>query len=65
VPMRVDEHSWIVGLCAVYGDDEPTVLTERGARDWAASLNGKYRWIEIDPTPRPLRWPWPLRRRGV
>jgi hypothetical protein len=55
-PMEVED-GWIVGLCAVRGDTDPTVLTEKGAREWAARLNARleHRWFEIDPTPRPWR----------
>jgi hypothetical protein len=32
---------WVVALCAVSGDECATVLTEKGAREWADRLNGK------------------------
>lgn len=32
---------WVVALCAIQGDDDATVVTEKGAREWAERLNSK------------------------
>jgi hypothetical protein len=37
-PMET-EYGWIVGLSAITTDTDPTVLTEKGAREWAERLN--------------------------
>jgi hypothetical protein len=44
-PMET-EYGWIVGLSAITTDTDPTVLTEKGAREWAERLNVIERELE-------------------